>query len=122
MPRCLVPVLLIGLVLACPLLCGPCGAADIGHGSTTSDGSGHEHGGNGCPEDSDNCVCRGAIQSLETRSVSPSTDLPSLVCLLAPIDPPLPPDHHLTGTGGPTGLAGWGSSLTIRALLQNFQF
>ena len=122
--RTFVTMLLIGLILACPVLCG---AAETGHathrqhaaaGPPNSPAPAH------CPENSDDCICRGAVQSSDVRV--PATD---------PISSPLPlhglvgildhaPAHslaHLTSDGTPTGLAGWGDAVTIRAFLQNFR-
>lgn len=125
MSRSLTPILLIGLVLTCPILCGPGGPSEIGHGSECGGASGdpcRNDGGGGCPEDRDNCVCRGAIQSVETRLDTTFTLATSSVFLIAAVDPPIPPRHHLTWAGEPTGLAGWGDALTVRAYLQNFRF
>lgn len=116
--RIYVTMLLTVLVLACPFICG---AAESEHGSHGRNG---DAGGNApahCPEDEDSCFCRGAVRASDVRATAPDHDAPA---------PPFPiaapvlaahPLHHLTWEGSPTGLAGWGGSLTIRALLQNFR-
>jgi hypothetical protein len=116
--RALINTLLACLILACPFLCG---ADEIGHGAQ------HEHSGKGtapahCPENSDNCVCRGAVQSSDVRANAPVADACAPLFLPAPPLLTVQPLHHLTTEGSPTGLASWGGSLTIRALLQNFRF
>ena len=116
---------LSGLILACPFICG---AAEAVEGS-------HEHHSAGqsgtptpapahCPEDTDSCVCRGAVQAGEVKA--PDIDaiglplaLGGLVGLLA--HPPAHSLAHLTRDGTPTGLAAWGNSTAVRAFLQNFR-
>lgn len=114
-------MLLTGLILACPFLCG---ADEIGHSARHGHAAGESGKGSApdpCPESSDNCVCRGAVQASDVRATDPDVDM------AAPLFLPAPPlfagllHHHLTWEGSPTGLAGWGDSLTIRAFLQNFR-
>ena len=120
--RRLVSVLLTGLLLACPFLCG---ADEIGHSTrheAASDAAGKDHAPDQCPEGGDNCVCRGAVQASDVRPDAPDS------VAIGPLYVPLPqprlalPAHHLTQDGSPTGLAGWGDALTVRAYLQNFRF
>ncbi len=116
--RTLISTLLACLILACPFLCG---ADEVGHSVQ------HEHTGKGdapvhCPESSDNCVCRGAVQISDMRASTPGLDVSAPLFFLVPPLSLAHPLHHLTWEGSPTGLASWGDSLTIRALLQNFRF
>ena len=117
--RVFLSALLTVLILTCPLLCGAAEAGHVTHREhpVSSPAPGH------CPEDADNCICQGAVQSADVRV--PGVDA---------ISSPLPPhglvgvlDHapahslaHLTSDGTPTGLAGWGDAVTVRAYLQNF--
>lgn len=120
--RRLVSVLLTGLLLACPFLCG---ADEIGHSTrheAASDDTQKSHAPDQCPEGGDNCVCKGAVQTSDVRADAPDTIAwgPLFVLLEQPLL--LPPADHLTQDGSPTGLAGWGDALTVRAYLQNFRF
>jgi hypothetical protein len=113
----LINMLLACLILACPLLCG---AEEVGHGVQ------HEYAGEGdspahCPENGDNCVCRGAVQTSNARAIAPDVEVPGPHFFLAPPLLHAHPFHNLTWEGPPAGLASWGDSLTIRALLQNFR-
>lgn len=120
--RTLAVLFLAGLIFACPLLCGAvedCQVAERAH----SDGS-PSHAPAHCPEDGDDCVCRGAVQATDVRV--PHGDVNGLPALLQGLVGILAhsPAHslaHLTSDGTPTGLAGWGTSLTVRAVLQNFR-
>ncbi|MDG3008435.1 hypothetical protein [Paludisphaera mucosa] len=112
------------LILACPLVCG---AVEAGHGAPQEIETGVPEGGHhptDCPAETDNCVCQGALQSSDVR-VPHSDMLPSLFVpfgLFALLSSPLPHSlAHLTLNGTPTGLASWGDSTAIRALLQNFR-
>jgi hypothetical protein len=116
--RSLINTLLACLILACPFLCG---ADEVGHSVQ------HEHARKGdapahCPENSDNCVCRGAVQPSDVRACTPDVGTSAPLFLITPPLFVAHPLHHLTWEGSPTGLASWGDSLTIRALLQNFRF
>lgn len=120
--RRLLVLILTGLLLACPLLCG---ADEIGHSTqheVSSDDAGKGHPSDQCPEGSDNCVCRGAVQADDVRAELP--DVIAIGLLFLPIERPCLslPAHHLTSDGSPTGLAAWGDALTVRAYLQNFRF
>jgi hypothetical protein len=113
------------LILACPYLCG---AAEAEHAAS------HEHAANApadhsapahCPQESDDCICRGAVQSADVRV--PGVDhfsVPFPVHGLAGLLDHTPAHSyaHLTPNGKPTGLAGWGDASTVRAILQNFRF
>jgi hypothetical protein len=119
--RTLVAIALIGILALCPVVCG---AEEFGHGA-------HRHGTSDdagpapsapvhCPEEGDNCICQGAVQSVDVRL--PDADLfgLSLDCgTLGPIPPH--PLAHLTCDGSPAGLAGWGNAHAIRSYLQNFR-
>lgn len=113
---------LIGLVVLCPVICG---AAEDDHWPRhhgSSDGrNGDSPVPTDCPEDYDNCICQGAVQSCDVHV--PSIDAVSLPYLLhLPEHAPPRPLAHLTRDGSPTGLASWGGSLAVRAFLQNFRF
>lgn len=122
--RSLMIVNLIAVLSLCPVFCG---SEEGGHGT-------HWHGTAGsassdapsapghCPEDGESCICQGAIQSAAIR-VSDSTDLsPVSFVIFDTATAAHPPAHlHLTWDGMPTGLAGWGTSLAVRAFLQNFR-
>jgi len=118
--------LLSGLLLACPLLCGADEAGLHAHATTLGqDGQPTDHSDHDCPEGSDNCVCKGAVSSAgnDVRGAVRSITLaPALFYLpaIAPLAIGLC-QHHLSWKGTPTGLAGWGDSLTILALLQTFR-
>ncbi len=119
--RSLVATLLTGLLLACPFLCG---ADEVGHSArhdASSGDSGKDHAPDQCPEGSDNCVCRGAVQASDVRADAQETIASGPFVVLVPPLHFAHPLYHLTLDGSPTGLASWGDSLTIRALLQNFR-
>ncbi len=123
MVRNYVSILMTGLLLACPFLCG---AAEVGHVTNRVHAASPFHGAipTHCPEDADNCICWGAVQSPDVRipgidSISAPLPLYGLVGIL---------DHaparsltHLTSDGASSGLAGWGDVVTVRAYLQNFR-
>jgi hypothetical protein len=112
---------LAALLTLCPLLCG---AAEFGQGA-------HRHGVSGgcsndssspdrCPEEGDNCICQGAVPADNVRHTgSDAVGLAQLVDAI--LHAPLRPIAHLTCEGIPTGLAGWGDALAVRAFLQNFR-
>lgn len=117
-------MLLTGLILACPFVCG---AAESGHVTHREHAVGVPSGGSApthCPEDDDDCVCRGAVQSSDVRV--PHSDAIGLPLPLHGLvgDRAHSPAHslsHLTTDGNPAGLARWGDSLAVRAFLQNFR-
>ena len=119
--RNVVTTLLVSLILVCPFVCGAAEACHVTHREHAAGGSAPSH----CPEDNDGCVCRGAVQSSDVRipnsdAIGISLPLDELARKLAHS-----PAHslvHLTTDGHPTGLAGWGDSLAVRAFLQNFRF
>jgi hypothetical protein len=114
---------LIGIILACPLLCGLAEAghdAHQEHASSQPDGPAPGH----CAEESDDCICRGAVQSVDARVPDSYFAIESFWLegfgdLLA--RPMAQSPAHLTCEGSPTGLASWGDSSTVRALLQNYR-
>jgi hypothetical protein len=119
--RVFLSALLTVLILACPFVCGAAEATHLARG---------HHAGSSptvpahCPEDSDNCICRGAVQSSDVRvpnsgAIGLPLSLNGLVGILA--HSPAQSLAHLTSDGSPTGLASWGDSVTVRALLQNFR-
>ena len=122
--RTLLSMLLTSIILACPLLCGLAEAGHVAHRGHSAEGPSDNHGPAHCPEDTDNCICRGAVQSADIRvpcidSISSPLPLHGLFGILDHA-----PAHslaHLTSEGTATGLAGWGDAVTVRALLQNFR-
>ncbi len=126
MVRSFAIMLLIGSILVCPFYCG---AAEAGHSAHHLKGANaagpRDHDGpDDCPQEGDNCICRGAVQAADVR-------LPALDLAGSPLPAHGPAgllDHapchsltHLTCEGTPTGLAGWGDTITVRALLQDFR-
>ncbi len=110
------------LVLACPLVCGADEACQETHRHSEAE---KESAPPHCPEDSDNCICRGAVQTVDVRASfsHPLTEPSFAFWTVGSFNPSL--SHsltHLTIGGTPAGLAGWGDTLTVRALLQNFRF
>ena len=122
--RTFVTLLLTGLLLACPFVCG---ATEAGHATPQEHAAGtpaNRHAPSHCPEDSDDCVCRGAVQSNDVRV--PNADAVGLPFQLLGLAGGLAhsPAHslaHLTIDGSPAGLAGWGNATAVRALLQNYR-
>jgi hypothetical protein len=119
--RAIAALLLTGLLVLCPILCG---AEEFGHGAHrhgSSESASHDPSAPGqCPEEGDNCICQGAVVSVDVRV--PDADalgLPLLLGML--VHTPHHPLAHLTWDGSPTGLAGWGDSHAVRAFLQNFR-
>ncbi len=119
--------LLAGLILACPLLCGAAEADHVAHQDHPAKAPADQPTPAHCPQESDDCICEGAVQAASVRlsgidhfSVPlPSHDLVSLFDHSRAFSKAL---AHLTIDGTPTGLASWGDAATIRALLQNFRF
>ena len=112
---------LVGLIALCPVICG---AAEDDHGPRHHGPVDGSHGGSPspthCPEDSGNCICQGAVQSGDVHV--PDVDAVILPHLFHHREyAPPHPLAHLTRDGSPTGLAGWGGSLAVRAFLQNFR-
>jgi hypothetical protein len=109
------------MILACPFVCGAC---ETCHGlcanADPDNGSSPIHN----PEDTDDCICRGAVQAGDVR-LSPlelSSDLILPDSVHAQVSAAIPQAFvHLTIDGRPAGLASWGDSLTVRARLQNFR-
>lgn len=119
--RRLVSMLLSGLILACPYLCGADEAGQrMGHAHVAGQ-SGSDDAPAHCPESSDNCVCQGAIQTNDAGATTPDAEGSTPFFFVIPTFLFAHPLHHLTCEGSPTGLASWGDSLTIRAVLQNFR-
>ena len=126
----MVVLYLIGFVTICPVVCG------AGEGEGGPDRHAHGLAAQGptepqpsapfhCPEESESCICQGAVQAADVRVPGPDA-----LGVLAPRGGPslaaqsVPPQglaHHLTRDGQPTGLAHWGNSTAVRALLQNFR-
>jgi hypothetical protein len=116
--RTFVALFLIGLLSFCPVLCGAAETDHGAHGHGASDGpSAPSH----CPEDSDNCICQGAVIQSGDHHVSGHDAFGLPLHFIAIGHTPSHPIAHLTWDGFPTGLAGWGDALTVRALLQNFR-
>ena len=122
--RTFVTILLIGLILACPFICGAAEACHITHREHAAGSPSNSPAPAHCPEDNDDCVCRGAVQSSDVRV--PNSDAIGLPLPLLGLvgDLAHSPAHslaHLTTDGNPTGLASLGNSVTVRAFLQNFR-
>lgn len=124
--RSLLTLLLIGVVAACPLFCEAAGSGQGLH-QCQPDTACDEHGAPNplpCSDDGGNCVCSGAIQAAGVR-VSDHDDP-------APLTPPTlfalpalalrhPCSLHPIRDGAATGLAPFGDSGTVRALLQIYR-
>ncbi len=114
---------LIAILTLCPVFCGT-EEADHGthwHGTSAGNDSDELPASPGhCPEDGDNCICQGAIQSAAVRVSDAFVVALSSPLVFALATPPHPL-AHLTCEGAPTGLAGWGNSHAVRAFLQNFR-
>lgn len=112
-------VILAAILVICPAVCG---ATEVGHDA-------HEHSTpeapespTHCPSGGEECICGGAVETGAVRVPALKTEAPLPLTLSAPVLNTPPPAHHLTRDGTPTGLAGWGSTSTIRALLQVYRF
>jgi hypothetical protein len=119
--RVVCAAVLIVLIVACPFLCG---SGEVGRGPHRREAAGGDPAHSGvpihCPQDGDECICNGAVKATDVR-------LPDLDASGVPLPPavaaptPVHPIPHLTWNGSPSGLAGQGDSLTVRAFLQNFR-
>jgi len=115
-------MLLTGMLLGCPFLCGSAEAGSPAHRQHAAAGPINSPASTHCPDDSDDCIWRGAVQSADVRvpgidAVSFPLPLHGLIGILEHA-----PSHslaHLTSDGTPTGLGSWGDAATIRAVLQN---
>jgi len=122
--RNLVTLFLIGFLGICPLLCEAAEIAQDLHGCEVDSTCPHPgEPPSPCPDDGGSCICNGAIQAAEVRLPdSHSAVLPVPVFLTLPtVALRHPPFHHLTWDGAPTGLASFGDSGSVRALLQNYR-
>jgi hypothetical protein len=118
--RPILTFILATLLTLCPVLCGgeEFGLGAYLHG--TSDAPSHAPGN--CPEQGDDCICRGAVQASNVRVPDADADAVGLPMLLDILPhTPLHPLSRLTWGGSPTGLAGWGDTLSVRSFLQNFR-
>lgn len=124
--RLIVCAILTGTILSCPLFCG---AGEVGcatHQATAAGEPSHDSSPGDCPEASDNCICDGAIVSVDVRA--PGLDVHLAGFPLPALESPGLLDHspshwlrHLTSDGHPAGLAGWGDASMVRAWLQDFR-
>lgn len=124
--RNLVSTLLIGLILACPLLCqaaqmDPCADDD----RTTSGPLESPQGPLPCPDDGISCICAGAVHSTDLRAsdlvvpeLLPSLDSWLLAAFLPPTTLPL---QHVARDGVPPDRAPWGHPRRLHALTQHFR-
>src|SRR4051794_39532457 len=106
--RTFVTMLLSGLILACPFLCGAAEANHVAHREHTTGDASHGPAPSHCPEDGDDCVCRGAVASSDVKV--PAFDSIGLPLPLGGLGGALAhsPAHslaHLTSDGTPAGLA-----------------
>ncbi|HEU5115655.1 MAG TPA: hypothetical protein VFT74_03185 [Isosphaeraceae bacterium] len=112
----LVSQLLIGLIALCPLICG---GESVGSYHQENHAVGHRSSPNPCPEDGDNCICQGAIQTDAFRDAMP---LPLGDCLLVGWGAPAAPSPRSNVIGnGDFRLDRPGFGLLRRAVLQNFR-
>src|SRR4051812_23093271 len=65
--RTALSLLLSGLILACPFLCGAAEAGHVAHREHASTDSPNHPAPAHCPEDSDDCMCRGAVESSDVK-------------------------------------------------------
>lgn len=120
----LVSLLLIGLILACPLLCQ---AAQVDvcaeGGQTTNAPAESPEGPLPCPDDGISCICAGAVHSTDLRSADLTRDLPNVDgWLQATLVQPMPLALlHLPGDGAQLNWAPWGSPQRVHALTQHFR-
>ncbi len=120
----LVSTFLIGLIVACPLLCQ---AAQV---DSCADGCGTTclpfetpEAPAPCPEDGISCICTGAVQSTDLRAVDLAPDLLdfgswTLATLIS--HPPLAL-LHISGGGTPLDRSPWGFPQRVHALTQRFR-
>ena len=123
--RVFLSALLAVLILTCPLLCGAVEAGHVAHREHPVSGPADSPAPGHCPEDADNCICRGAVQSADVRVPGVdaiSSPLPSHGLVGVLDHAPAHSLAHLTSDGTPTGLAGRGDAVTVRAYLQNFRW
>lgn len=109
---------LIALIAACPAFCGSEQEGRSPHNHHASEAPAPAH----CPSDGDCCICQGAVQADGVRLPAPDALGLTILADLAIVSSCQP--HvltHLTPTGSPAGLAGWGDLQTVRAVLQNFR-
>lgn len=123
--RNLVSLLLIGLIAACPIFCMAAGFGQDAH-QCRPDSTCGDHGvpdPSPCSDDAGSCICSGAIQAADVRLAdSHATALPTSIFLALPAPGLRPsPFRHLTCDGEATGLASFGDSGAVRALLQNYR-
>jgi hypothetical protein len=113
---------LIGLLVACPFVCG---AAEVGrdmthaHPSCTTSPE-RVHGPTHCPESCDNCICEGAIQPGPVR-VFETHDIGLPYDFAVTFGIPLSCITHLDWDATPLRHAHPGGHPTVRALLQNYR-
>ena len=82
--RIVTALFLIGLLSACPVVCG---AFEVGHDShgletqtgTPCDPASPVH----CPPDADDCICQGAVQTVDVRVPSSADGIGLLLPFLA---------------------------------------
>lgn len=121
----LVSRLLIGLIAACPLFCEAAESVQGLH-QCRPDTTCGDHGvpsPSPCSDDGGNCVCSGAIQAAGVRVSDHDLAPPVAPTLLALLSHSPHPSLslHRTRDGAPTGLAAFGDSGTVRALLQVYR-
>ena len=123
--RKLASLVLIGLLLLCPVICG---AAEIGHGpgghGTSADSREHAGEPESCPEDGDNCICQGAVRSVEVRVADHSADASDLPFLphhfVIDLAIPRLTVASLAEERGVAASTGWHDARVLRAWLQCF--
>ncbi len=113
----LATIFLIGLITLCPFVCG---AEVVDSGAHRHAATGHDSVPAHCPDDSDNCICQGAVQADPIRLANPDLFVQPILIADA-IATTAPLLAHLTCDGSPAGLASLGDERTVRAFLQNFR-
>ena len=121
--RSYLTAILAAFLLACPFLCGTVGACPLAHLAAYEDGPCDDPSPGGhCPDDEDDCICRGAVR---TGDVRVAHFLDGVATLRGPADfvwpAPIHPFVRMACDGSPSGLAALGGAITVRAFLQNFR-
>lgn len=117
---------LIGLILACPLLCQAAQAHVCADGDAPTSLPFESPGApSPCPDDGISCISAGAVQSADLRAadLTPGLLLPNVGgWLLSALMPPIPLALlHLSGDGAQPDRAPWGAPQRLHALTQHFR-
>ena len=118
----LVSTFLIGLIVACPLLCQAAQVDWCADGcEATCLPSEAPESPAPCPDDGVACICAGAVHSPDLRAADLAPDLLPTVdgWLLAAVVQPIP--LALSGDGMQPNWAPWGAPQRVHALTQRFR-